>query len=248
MKREQLESYIDNPNVRRFLDYIAESEGTTQHGYRTAFGGGVIEDLSRHPGKRYKFTQTDGKQNTTSAAGRYQFLAKTWNTLANKYKFDDFGERSQDLGAIALLAESGALDDVVNGDFGSAIQKAGGTWASLPSSPYAQPKRSWKEAAQYFDGAIDYQPSEALKTEIPKTTAEKEQSPRVINNAGVDINSIYGINPDYQQQTDNDYTPNSVHELYGFNPEMSQFLKEAMPIQSTKSWLDNYIEGLMENV
>lgn len=245
MKREQLESYIDNPNVRRFLDYISESEGTTQHGYRTAFGGGVIEDLSRHPGKRYKFTQTDGKQNTTSAAGRYQFLAKTWNTLANKYKFDDFSERSQDLGAIALLAESGALDDVVNGDFGSAIQKAGVTWASLPSSPYAQPKRSWKEAAQYFDGAIDYQPSE-----VPLPVIKKEQMPQVVSTTPDlnQINNIYGIKQDSTEQSESPEL-RSVKALYGFNPEMSQFLTEAMPsVHNTKSWLDNYIDGLMENV
>lgn len=240
MKREQLERYLDNPNVRRFLDYIAQSEGTNEHGYRTAFGGGVIEDLSRHPGKRYKFTQTDGKANTTTAAGRYQFLSSTWNRLSNKYGFSDFGPESQDLGAIALLADAGALDDVVNGDFTSAIEKSGATWASLPSSPYAQPKRSWSEAAAFLGDKVP--PSVSAKT------AQPESSPTISSpTTQMDIDSIYGIAPKYQEPSRDESIHTSINALYGFNPEMTTYLNEAMPSISNKVWLDNYINGLIEN-
>lgn len=140
---QQLQQIINNPNARKMLDLISSSEGTSQNGYNTAFGGGYIHDLSAHPNTRSTFTQTDGKTNTTTAAGRYQFLNSTWQGLQKQYGFKGFSPQEQDLGALALLSQNGALPYVLKGDFNTAIQKSGGTWASLPSSQYAQHKKSW---------------------------------------------------------------------------------------------------------
>lgn len=140
--RAQAEAYRSNPNVQAFLNAIAEAEGTTKHGYATAFGGGRLSSLADHPRTASKFTETTGRQNTTTAAGRYQFLGRTWNEMAKGLNLTDFGPVSQDLAAIALLDRAGALQDVLNGNLQRAAQKSGGTWASLPSSPYAQPKKS----------------------------------------------------------------------------------------------------------
>ncbi|MFW7342864.1 glycoside hydrolase family 104 protein [Pollutimonas sp. H1-120] len=136
---KELYAYAQDPKVRKFLDVIAQAEGTT--GYDTAFGGGTIPSLADHPRQLHSFTQTDGKANKTSAAGRYQFLQGTWDDVAGKLGLTDFGPESQDLAAIELMRRNGALDAVLAGDFDTAIQKSGSTWASLPSSPYAQPKR-----------------------------------------------------------------------------------------------------------
>ncbi|WP_446089905.1 glycoside hydrolase family 24 protein [Acinetobacter sp. 1124_18A] len=133
---------LNNPNARRMLDLIASAEGVS-HGYNTLFGNQRFDDLSGHPNIRKAFTQTDGKKNYTTAAGRYQFLNDTWNGLSRQYGLRDFSPQSQDIGAIALLDQIGALPYVLKGDFGTAIKKSGGTWASLPSSNYAQNKRSW---------------------------------------------------------------------------------------------------------
>lgn len=147
--RAELEQALTDPKVRQMLGFIQAAEGATQ-GYNTSFGGGRIDDLSKHPNTRASFKQTDGKNNTTTAAGAYQFTNKTWNGLADQYGLKDFGPVAQDIGAVALLDQAGALDDVLRGDFKSAINKSGGTWASLPSSNYKQPKRSWEFANQYF--------------------------------------------------------------------------------------------------
>src|SRR5690606_10180313 len=109
MTPDELRRYSQMPPVRGCLDGLAKAEGTDQLGYHTAFGGGRIEDLSDHPRQLHDFRQTDGKSNKTSAAGRYQFLAPTWDGLAKRYGFTDFGPESQDMGAVALLAENGAL-------------------------------------------------------------------------------------------------------------------------------------------
>jgi muramidase (phage lysozyme) len=153
---------LDHPNVRRYLDVIAQAEGTAQHAdpYRVGFGGGTIADLARHPGIAKRFQQTDGKTATTTAAGKYQFLARTWNDVAGKLGLTDFSPRAQDLGALELMRRSGSLDDVLRGDYAQAIRKDGRTWASLPSSPYAQPKRSqgFIDAALQHGGADTFQP------------------------------------------------------------------------------------------
>ena len=140
--RAQAETLRNNQNVRVFLDAIAEAEGTTKHGYATAFGGGKLPSLLDHPRKLASFTETTGRKNSTSAAGRYQFLQSTWDDIAKKLGLTDFGPEAQDMAAIALLDRAGALQDVLNGDLQSAARKSGKTWASLPSSPYAQPKKS----------------------------------------------------------------------------------------------------------
>lgn len=131
---------------------IASAEGTAQADdpYSQGFGNTPIQDLSAHPGTSHTFTQTDGKQNTTSAAGAYQFIKPTWDDAQKTLNLPDFGPKSQDLAALLLMHRNGSLDDVLNGDYSSAVQKDGKTWASLPSSQYAQPKRS----QQFVDQAL----------------------------------------------------------------------------------------------
>lgn len=140
-ERQQLEQLLNNPNARKMLDLIANAEGV-KHGYNTLFGNQRFDSLNAHPNVRKEFTQTDGKKNYTTAAGRYQFLNSTWGNLAKQYGFKDFSPRNQDLAALALIAQKGALRNVLNGDYKGAVGKLGGTWASLPSSPYAQPKKT----------------------------------------------------------------------------------------------------------
>ncbi len=152
--------YLNNPNVRKFLDVIAKAEGV-KHGYNTIFGNERFNNLSAHPNVRKQFKQTDGKMNVTSAAGRYQFLKDTWGEQARRYKLKDFSPQSQDIAAIGLLIQNGSLPYILRGDYQTAISKSGGTWASLPSSPYAQPKRSQAEINKFLGGSAQqggYQP------------------------------------------------------------------------------------------
>lgn len=156
--RQQLEQALQNPNVRKMLDLISYTEGTQGNGYRTAFGGGQLNSLKDHPRYLKSFRQTDGKSNKTSAAGRYQFLSSTWDGVARQYGLRDFSPQNQDLGAVALLFQRGAIPALLKGDFQTAIQKTGAEWASLPSSNYKQNKRSWDNVNKFLGG--DYQPSQ----------------------------------------------------------------------------------------
>lgn len=138
-------------NERAFLDMIAYAEGTTgPNGYATAFGGGLIPSLADHPRKYYQFTNGRGETLKTSAAGRYQFLARTWDALADKLGLPDFGPQSQDAAALELIRQRGALADVRAGRTTQAIAKCAPIWASLPGAGYAQPERKLSTlVAQY---------------------------------------------------------------------------------------------------
>ncbi len=165
--RAQLEAHLSNPNVRKFLDFISKAEGTTKHGYNTNFGGSYLSNLSAHPRVKRSFTDLNGKKNVTTASGRYQFIANTWDSQAKKLGLTDFQPRSQDLGALGIIADFKALDDIVKGDFTTAIKKLGTQWASLPTSKVAQPKHSWATANKWLgQGGTSPVPRETVPTNL----------------------------------------------------------------------------------
>jgi muramidase (phage lysozyme) len=133
-------AYSSEPNIRKFLDMVQKSEGSK--GYDYGFNNTKLDSLDKHPGISTGFTETDGKKNTTTAAGKYQFIEKTWNGLKDKLGLTSFKGPEQEAAAVELLRERGALDAVRAGDWSTALAKTGPEWASLPTSPYKQAKRS----------------------------------------------------------------------------------------------------------
>jgi muramidase (phage lysozyme) len=125
-------------NTRAFLDMIAYSEGAN---YNTLFGGGTFDSFADHPRKLIPFTDQAGRKLNSSAAGRYQFLRGTWDELAAKLGLPDFSPASQDLAALELIRQKGALADVEAGRVSVAINKVAKVWASLPGAGYDQPER-----------------------------------------------------------------------------------------------------------
>jgi len=126
-------------NARAFLDMIAFAEGTAgrgDNGYNILFGYGTFDSYADHPRQFIPYGAT-----TTSAAGRYQFLARTWDGLVRKLGLTDFGPANQDAGALELIRERGALNDVYAGRVADAINKVRKVWASLPGAGYGQPER-----------------------------------------------------------------------------------------------------------
>lgn len=141
--------YLNDPRVRQFLDGLAGAEGV-KHSYYTIFGNERLGSLAQHPNVRKRFKQTDGTWDETTAAGRYQFLKTTWDEQARRYGLKDFSPRSQDIAAIGLIMQNGALKDILSGNTRGAISKLGGIWASLPTSRYAQPRKSWEQTDRLF--------------------------------------------------------------------------------------------------
>ncbi len=192
---------LNNPNARSYLDAISRAEGTSGYmnsGYHTMFGGAQVASLADHPRQLKDFQQTDGAWNKTSAAGRYQFTQKSWDEAAAALGLNDFSPQSQDMAALWLIQRAGQLDNVLNGDFMTATNNLGGVWASLPSSPYAQPKRSQAEMESYYLADYSRQRSAAPYS---SSTNRSESSTPVSVTQHVELN-VSGLGLNEQQVED----------------------------------------------
>lgn len=126
-------------NLFAFLTVIRFAEGTMgANGYRMLFGRGLFRSFADHP--RKMITRRAGSKTISStAAGAYQILAKTWDTCQAALHLPDFSPTSQDRAAVFLIKQRGAYRDILAGRFKTAIRKCNSEWASLPGSPYGQP-------------------------------------------------------------------------------------------------------------
>jgi muramidase (phage lysozyme)/uncharacterized membrane protein len=139
---EKLRAALANTNVRAFLRVIRAGEGTAdEDGYRRQFGGELFTDFSRHPNRAITKTLGD-KQLTSTAAGAYQFLGRTWSECQAALNLPDFSPASQDLAAVFLIARRKGLEHAIAGRLEQAIAACANEWASLPGSPYGQPTKT----------------------------------------------------------------------------------------------------------
>ena len=220
--RAELEALLGNPNVRKVLDLISYTEGTQGNGYYTTFGGGRQSSLATHENRRKSFKQTDGKTNISSAAGRYQFLKGTWDGLAKQYGLKDFSERSQDIGALALIAQKGQLERVVAGDIKGAAANLGSVWASLPSSTYKQGKKSWDAVDRFLSGSSPA-PQQAYQ-EVPQV--ETPQAPQVQQ---TNLDSLYAM----PQVATSSVQPVGVQNLFNLGGQPVSAVAPVAPTQTS---------------
>jgi muramidase (phage lysozyme) len=155
-------------DVARFLDLIAVyCEGTTgapsvNNGYdrlvNGVHGASVFTGYSQHPfanGELPIVVVAPGSRFPrglrSDAAGRYQIMYATWTELAARLGLTDFSPKSQDLAAIELLRERGALAHLQSGaieravqqnaspsDLEMAVEDVSNIWASFPGNSYGQ--------------------------------------------------------------------------------------------------------------
>lgn len=244
--RENYEKLLKAPNVQKMLNLIANAEGV-KHGYNTLFGNERLSDLSWHPGVKKGFTQTDGKKNATTAAGRYQFLKDTWDGVAKQLGLEDFSPKNQDIAAVALLAQNGALPSVLKGDFKTAVQKSGSTWASLPSSPYAQPKRSWKDLGINNPAREQY---ESKASDIVAAYRQKQKEQEAKAQQKVDAGRSQRIVEAYQKARQNGQIKDATTQAQGLpdfdtNGVITYEQPQAVPKQPEPSLADKAL-GLGE--
>ena len=140
-------------NVLAFLDMLAWSEGTStiresDDGYNVLVGGGLFDDYSVHPEKLIRLPRL---KISSTAAGRYQFLAGTWRAIVRNYGFKGrFIPLAQDLACIKLLKECGAYPHIVAGRIREAIAAAAPIWASLPGAGYGQREHKLSQLLEIY--------------------------------------------------------------------------------------------------
>jgi muramidase (phage lysozyme) len=139
-------SLLDDPNVKSFFAVVRSGEGTSDSGgYSRHFGGDQFDSFADHP-RKVITKKLGGKSISSTAAGAYQHLARTWDECASALGLADFSPKNQDLAALFLIDRRKALEDVLAGRIERAIAKCNREWASLPGSPYGQPVKTMEQA------------------------------------------------------------------------------------------------------
>ncbi|MCX5495366.1 phage tail tape measure protein [Kaistia dalseonensis] len=128
-----------SPEGRALLDTIGATESP---GYDVMYGGGKFTDFSDHPRQPKVITSGPNAGRTSTAAGRYQFLASTWDQIKNETGLPDFSPESQDKAAWYLAQKQykkmtgrDLETDLKSGDkdvIANAGRVLSGTWTSLP--------------------------------------------------------------------------------------------------------------------
>lgn len=143
-------------NLKAFLDMLSVSEGTHgrgDDGYNVLVGGALFHGYADHPRKLVKLNP----RLSSTAAGRYQLLARYFDAYKKMLKLSDFSPASQDAIAIRQIKEQGALTDIEAGRFDRAVSKVANIWASLPGAGYGQHENSLaklRDAYVRFGGTL----------------------------------------------------------------------------------------------
>ena len=159
------DSLAGSKNALAFLDMLAWSEGTStikssDDGYNVLVGGTLFVGYADHPRKlvrlpRYNISST--------AAGRYQFLSRTWDAIVRNYGFKGrFIPEAQDLAAIKVLIECKALPHIHAGRIQEAIAAAAPIWASLPGAGYGQREHKLAQLLEIYS-------EERKQEEVPES-------------------------------------------------------------------------------
>ena len=143
-------------NMAAFLSMIAYSEGTSKipggmDGYRVIVGSTIYKpnlffNYADHPRKLVQL----GHGLASTAAGRYQVLARYFDDYKLLLHLTDFSPASQDAIAIQQLKECGALMAIESGHVAEAISRCAHIWASLPGANYNQHENSLSSLVETF--------------------------------------------------------------------------------------------------
>ena len=151
------------PNLQAFLAMIAVSEGTAaigDRGYNCIVGSRVGRALlftsyADHPRIKVQLRADDPKTLQdeglwSTAAGRYQILARYFDAYKKTLGLRDFTPASQDAIAVQMIREQKALDNIEAGQLVPAIDRCKNIWASLPGAGYGQHENTLDRLAQAY--------------------------------------------------------------------------------------------------
>lgn len=136
-------------------DSIAWAEGTRNYsndGYDVKFSFKLMNSCQSHPNHCIAYGST-----CSTAAGRYQFLTGTWNSVRSANGLSSFEPENQEKGA-AYLVKTVRKVTVPTGramtasEFSNAMSKLSWEWASLPPGRYGQPNKTASQMRNMYCG------------------------------------------------------------------------------------------------
>ncbi len=124
------------------IAYAEGTEGRGKDGYNIGFAYKTFSSCGRHPN-----INTCSGRLCSTAAGRYQFLKRTWDSTARGIGASTFEPENQEKGAAYLISRVRRVSVPTNramtaSEFSNAMSKLSYEWASLPPGRYGQPVRT----------------------------------------------------------------------------------------------------------
>ena len=115
----------------------------TDNGYNVIVGSTpakpiLFDSYADHPRRLIKINE----RLSSTAAGRYQLLARYFNHYRDLLDLPDFSPASQDAIALQQVKECRAFAAIEAGDLNEAVRKCAHIWASLPGAGYGQHENS----------------------------------------------------------------------------------------------------------
>lgn len=149
-----------NQNRKAFLDMIAHSElgpdllALSDDGYNVIVGSTpakpiLMRSYDDHPRVLVKLSP----KLSSTAAGRYQLLARYFDAYRRQLGLKDFSPAAQDAIALQQIKEQGALALIDAGQFDKAVAKCANIWASLPGAGYGQRENKLTDLRMAFTEA-----------------------------------------------------------------------------------------------
>ena len=164
----------DNAAAWRLVIMHAEGTVKNKNPYGVMFGGGTFDNTKGHPD-----TVVHGGKYSSAAAGAYQFMPFTWDTVMRQLGLppnSPMTKETQDKAATHLAMQRGV--DIRTAPFTREnVAKLAPEWASLPTlsgqSYYGQPVKAFQNLKAIFG---KYKPA----TYVQKTNTKlKERYPEV---------------------------------------------------------------------
>lgn len=126
-------------------DSLAFAEGTrgySNDGYDVMFSFRLMSGCGQHPNRCISYGGT-----CSTAAGRYQFLTTTWNSVKRARNLASFEPENQERGAAYLISTTRRVNvpqdrAMTASEFSNAMSKLSYEWASLPPGRYGQPSKT----------------------------------------------------------------------------------------------------------
>ena len=215
MNREGLRQARLHKNVAAFLEVIAAGEsGNGDVAYRIENGGRILPEFPvEHPSKGMR--APPGR-----AFGKYQFIPSTWAGLVKKYGFPDMSPESQDDGAVALIAERGALDEVMAGRFDEACYLLHPVWVSLPGGTEQNAATKTAKATFLRYGGQLYEP----KFEAPEQQPNPDFNPDTLDTEHYEGREPYEYTPYKEAPVALPLIPITIAAAQAFLPRLIEMI------------------------